>query len=184
MKRSIWTVAGVATVVLLLAGAAYMAGRLLNPAAQKGDATSGMRISVPGEGGGMIEAQLEKADEIPDERPDALGFFARREDNSVFISETTGEGMMIAMGDDGSVSTNASDKETEVVVTSDTLIYVDATAENIDESQDGGVVKQTLKPGLVDEIGQYSAVMVWGEKRGDRVVARVLLYTPPPVIER
>lgn len=184
MKRSIWIAAGVVVLVLVLAGAAYMAGRLLNPTAQKGGAASGMRISVPGAGGGMIEAQIEQAEELPEEQPDVIGFFSRREDNSVFISESAGNGMMIAVGEDGSVSTNAGDKETEVVVTSDTLVYMDVTTESIDESQDGGVVKQTLKPGSVDEIGQYSVVMAWGEKRGDRVVARVLLYSPPPVIRR
>ena len=132
----------------------------------------------------MVEAQLEQAEELPDERPDVLGFFARREDNSVFVNESTEGGMKIAVGKDGSVSTNASDKETEVVVTSDTLVYIDVTAEIVAESQNGGVVKQTLKPGSIDEIGEYSVVMVWGEKRGDRVVASMLLYTPPPVIER
>lgn len=184
MKRSIWIAAGVVVLVLVLAGAAFVAGRLLNPTAQKSDAAGKMRISAPGASGGMIEAEIEPAEELPEERPDVLGFFARREDNSVFISESAGNGMMIAMDEDGSISTNAGEEETEVVVTSDTLIYVDMTAESFDDSQDGEVVKQTLKPGSVDEIGEYSAVMAWGEKRGDRLVARILLYTPPPVIKR
>jgi hypothetical protein len=184
MKRSILIGAGVVALVLMLAGAAFVAGRLLSTSGQVGGAASGPRIIVPGAGGDMIEAQFEQADELPDERPDVAGFFARREDNSVFVSESSGDGMMIRVGEDGAVSTNAGDKETEVVITSDTLVYVDVTTEIVDESHDGGTVKQVLESGSVDEVGEYSVVMVWGEKRGDRVVADTLLYTPPPVIQR
>lgn len=185
MKRWTWIGVGVVALVLLLAGAAFAAGRLLSTSAQVGGAAGGgPRIMVPGAGGSMIEAQFEQAEELPDGRPDVAGFFARREDNSVYVSESSGDGMMIAVDEDGSVSTNAGDKETEVVVTGDTHVYMDVTTEIIDESHDGGTVKQTLKPGSVGEIGEYSVVMVWGEKRGDRVVADILLYTPPPVIQR
>ena len=132
----------------------------------------------------MIEAQFERAEELPEERPEVMGFFSRREDNSVYVRETTGDGMMISVGEDGSVSTNAGDDETEVVVTGDTLIYVDVTAGHVEDSDDGGVVHQMLNPGSIEDIGEYSVVMVWGEKRGDRVVADLLLYTEPPVVTR
>lgn len=184
MKRSSWIAVGAMASVLVLAGAAYIAGRLLSAASQTSDMAAGPRVVVPSDGGGVIEAQLERAEELPDEPPTVLGFFARREDNRIFVSETTGDGIMIMMGEDGSISTNTGDTQIEVVVTSETAVYVDATAESVDESHDGGTIQQKLKPGSVEEIGDYSTMIVWGDKRDDRVVARVLLYTRPPVIDR
>jgi hypothetical protein len=184
MKRSVLIVGGVVVLVLLLAGAAFLAGRLVREGSLGEKAASGPRVSFSDGGGTSVEAQFERAKELPDETADVMGFFARREDNSVFVNQATGEGFMISIDEDGSISTNAGDEETEIVVTNETRVYVDVTAESFDESFEGDTVQQKLKPGTVEEIDEYSIVTVWGEKRGDRVIARLLLYTAPPVIRR
>lgn len=184
MKRSVLIVGGVVGLVLLLAGAAFMAGRLVSEGSQGGKTVSGAKVVFSDGGGTSVEARFERAKELPDESADVMGFFARREDNSIFVNETTGGGFMISIDEDGSTSTNAGEKETEVVVTNETLVYVDVTAESFDESFEGDTVQQKLKPGTVEEIDEYSIVMAWGDKRGERVVARLLVYTKPPVIRR
>jgi hypothetical protein len=184
MKRSVLIVGGVVVLVLVLAGAAFLAGRLIRGGSQHGVTLGGPRVSFSDGGGVSIEAGFERAKELPDESADVMGFFARREDNSIFVNETTGEGFRISIDEDGSTSTNASDKETEVVVTNETVVYVDVTAESLSEFSGGDTVQQKLKPGTVEEIGEYSIVMAWGDKRGDRVIARLLVYTNPPVIRR
>lgn len=47
-------------------------------------------------------------------------------------------------------------------------------------------IKMEVEPGNADEIGINSFVTVWGERRGDRVIADVILFLPQssmPVIE-
>jgi hypothetical protein len=184
MKRSVLIVSGVVGLVLLLAGAAFLAGQLVGEGSLVEKVVGGPKVSFSSGDGTSVEARFEQAKELPDESADVTGFFARREDNSVFVNEATGGGFRISIDEEGSVSTNAGDEETEVVVTNETLVYVDVTAESFDESFQGDTVHQKLEPGTVEEIGEYSIVMAWGEKRGDRVMARLLVYTNPPVIRR
>ena len=122
MKRSVWIAIGVVVVVLLLAGAAFVGGRLLNRQGLLGRGSGPMMMIRSGEGGTMQSVELELSDELPSPTPEAAGLFLRREDNSIFVNETTGEGFRISIDEDGSTSTNAGDRETEVVVTNETVI--------------------------------------------------------------
>ena len=45
-----------------------------------------------------------------------------------------------------------------------------------------GKVQQKVEAGSLDGIGTNSFVSAWGERRGDRVIARVVVYTPARVI--
>jgi hypothetical protein len=184
MKRSVLIVGGVVGLVLLLAGAAFLAGRLVHEGSLGEKTVGGPRVSFSDGGGASVEARFERAKELPDESADVTGFFARREDNSIFVNEATGGGFRMSIDEDGSISTNAGEEETEVVVTNETRVYVDVTAEIFDESFEGDTVQQKLEPGTVEEIDEYSIVMAWGDKRGDRVIASLLVYTKPPVIRR
>jgi hypothetical protein len=68
----------------------------------------------------------------------------------------------------------------EAVVTHDTQIYQDITDMDIAKSdvQNGGVmnVQQKVKPGSLDDIGANSQVTVWGDRQGDRYIAKVIVY--------
>ena len=74
------------------------------------------------------------------------------------------------------------DEETEVVVTNETEVYVDVTSSKIGELEDGDTLRQTLKPGSIEELGSLSFVQVWGERRGDRIIADFLVYMLPLTI--
>ena len=76
------------------------------------------------------------------------------------------------------------------MITHDTNIYQDITADNIimEVSEDGELpempeareFKLKIKPGNVDDIGANSLLTVWGERRGDRIISDVVLYQLPP----
>jgi hypothetical protein len=179
MKRKGLIIAIVAALVLLLAGA-YVAGRLLNEGLGP-IRVGGGNVTISSGDGSMIEAEYVPADELPDSPSEIAGLFSRREDNSIFVRETDG-GFRISMDKEGNVSTNAGDEETEVVVTNETEIYVDVTSNKISELEDGDTLVQTLKPGSIEELGTLSFLQVWGERRGDRIIADVLVYMLPPTL--
>lgn len=184
MKRTVWIVGGFALLALLLAGGAFMAGRLLSAGFDQSRGGSESTLKVSTGNGQVVEAQWVQAEEYPDSTPDVAGAFARRLDNSIFVNETEG-GFMLAKDEDGSFSVaNATDKVSEVVVTGETVVYVDVTHDSIDEALSDGKLYQKLDPGSVEEIGELSYVRAWGEMRGDRLVASVLVYDRPPVISR
>ena len=169
MRRSIWLVMGMVIVVLLLAGAAFVGGRLLGDQDLTGNSQEAVRI---GEGliartGSKIEVQ--QADEMPDTPPDVAGVYVRREDSRLFVGTGT---LTFVIGRDVSYDGSL----VEMVSTHDTRIYRDDTAKLLKDDLPSGPVQQVLKPGSLDEIGQNDVVSAWGEKRGDRLVASVIIY--------
>ena len=73
----------------------------------------------------------------------------------------------------------------EVVVTPDTIIYRDETEIPVGEpgEQSGErTIQQVVKLiHSLEEVGKNFELQVWGERRGDRVVAEVLVYKSLPV---
>ena len=184
MKRTALIVAGIALLALLLVGGAYMAGRLLGLGIGDLGGSDSPKVMIGTGDGPAVEVDWVRSEELPDESPDVAGVYERRQDNSIFVDETEG-GFRLAQADDGSISvTNATGKISEIVVTSETAVHVDVTMEDIDDALAEGVVRQKLEPGTVEEIGDLSFVRAWGEMRGDRLIANVLVYNRPPVISR
>jgi hypothetical protein len=184
MKRALWIGGALAFLLLLLAGGAFAAGRLLGRGFNADAGSSAATVQVAMGNGQVVKAEWVRGAELPAEDPDVAGAFARREDNRFFINETEG-GFSIARGDDGSLSvTNTTGKVSEIVVTRETLVRVDTTLEQMDSALKDGKLYQQLAPGSVEEIGELSFVRAWGEMRGDRLIASVLLYSRPPVLSR
>jgi hypothetical protein len=175
---------GLGLVALLLGGGAFMAGRLLGEGGGNPGSDDGLKVKIGTGNGKVTEVDYIRAEELPEEPPPIAGAFERRQDNSIFVNETGG-GFALEKGDDGKMSvTNATGKISEVVVTTQTDVYVDLSMETLDQAAAEGVLRQIVEPGTVEEIGELSFVRAWGEMRGDRLVASVLLYTRPPVLRR
>jgi hypothetical protein len=88
------------------------------------------------------------------------------------------------VSEDGTVSTqtDGNGQKLEVVVTNDTLLYKDVTEMMTNGNPPAdGKVQQKDSPGKVDELGQNSYVTAWGERRGDRLIATVVMYSEPMV---
>jgi hypothetical protein len=183
MKRTLLIAGGVLALVVLLAGAAFVAGRLLAKAAPRDQAGADLPpIGAPKDAGGRqsVMIHLEPAEELPDRAPDVMGPFSRREDNRIFVT-SNGSGTIRMIN--GQFVNDPDAKELEVVITNETTVYEDVTEKNLGNSS-GGTVQQEIQPGSADDIGESSVVSAWGQKTGDRLVADVVVYTAPPVLNK
>jgi hypothetical protein len=182
MKRSIFLAGGLAMLVLILAGAAFTAGRLLN---DEPSASDPVVMDGPDGSRALIakEPDIAYAEVMPSDPPQAVGLFSRREDNGLIIHSGSVT-MSIHRDDRGNVDleTHGDGPELQVIVTHDTLIYRDDTFTQHAGEPASGPIQQVLETGTLDEIGEHTNIQAWGEKHGDRVVATVLLYTIPAVL--
>jgi hypothetical protein len=177
MKRSIWLTGGVLALVLFLGGAAFVGGRLLGATELTSD---NQDLIVSGSGDKKIGSgtliDVKRAAEMPDRPADVSGLFVRREDNNLFVGTGNLSGVLV----DGKWEQQHEGPVKEVVTTHDTLIYRDDLLQELGGVAPSGQVQQVLKPGSVDEIGMNSFVEAWGQTRGDRLVAEVVVFTPNP----
>lgn len=185
-------------VVLLLGGSAFVAGRLLQRSAQA-EAAPQRVIGPSGEGialgasslfgGGNVSSeavsvQMERAQELPKREPEAMGQLQRVEDNSIFVKDLGGGGMVVAMSnEDGEITIDSpgsegAGAEIEIVVTQDTKVYREITEmpDPADVSATPTTLQQKIELMALDDIGDNGLITAWGQKRGDRLVAEVVLY--------
>ena len=131
-----------------------------------GETVSGQSISV----------DTIPAAQMPVTDPDVAGLFVNREDNRVFV----GTGMMSGVRTaDGRWKTQHDGPVTEVIVTRGTEIYRDGTLVALNGEAPAGQVTQILESISLDEVsGVNTSIAAWGERRGDRLFATVLIFTP------
>lgn len=193
MRAMTWIVAGLIMVTILVV-AAFTAGRLLRPAvaAQSGRDEPTLELPVEGANGTvMARFRIEPAPELPDGPSVAGGVVVRRENDSFFVGtgnvRLNGEEVDPAtgrraprLGHDGPV--------VEIVVTGDTIIYRDETIaaaqERASATEGEQRIRQTLdRADSLEAVGPNAVVTVWGERRGDRIVAQVLVYQELPLVQ-
>ncbi len=178
-------IVGVVALIVLLGGAAFVGGRLLNQAAPPTGGEGSLVMSGGPDGAQRVSVQIEPSKDLPSAAPDVRGLFSERKDNSIFVM--IGDKFMVQVDKNGTVKTqtDGNGEKLEVVVTSDTTIYKDVTQPpGSDASPSGGKVQQQVAKGSLDEIGSNSFVSAWGERRGDRLIAKVLLYSQPMMFKR
>ncbi len=171
--------------VVAAGGAAFVTGRLLN---QKVGPV-GPSMSMGGKSIMSISVNVTPAPELPTTRPDVMGQFAERKDNSISVqtfSPGSGGGAVVAQGAGGKVQTVGGEEgpKVEVVVTSQTVIYHETTQPSGPPSSKNTTIQQTVEEGTLDDINSQSMIMVWGHKSGDRIIAEVLLYSNPVMFKR
>jgi hypothetical protein len=154
--------------VIVLAGAAYLATRLIN---QKGSA--GAPLAAAGEaapdGKRMVQGPtIVPSDLVPQRDPNVTGQVTSVKDNSIFVSVVVLEGVMDPKMQDL--------PPTEVVVTQDTKIYKSAGTERVTDASGKTMEKKIEELVTIDALGKDYIVNVWGEKRGDRYYADVITY--------
>lgn len=183
-KQKLWI--GVAIlVIIVLAGAPFLGARLLAPRGEVRQGPGGGPQLIMKQAGGAAAAaagkslRIQNAPEIPQRAPDMSGAVTEVKDNSLMISDV--ESVMVRLDENGQSETNFEYRgtATEVVVTKETQIYFDTTFQHIDFRNDmpeeGESIQQIIEPASLSEIGPQSMVSVWGYKRGDRLVAEVIL---------
>lgn len=139
-----------------------------------------------GNGPVSVKVTTMPAPELPDAPSDVHGVFVSREDNSITVGTGAIElNLDIRQTPGGAIEPNVSltadGPEIEVVVTHDTVIYREETEEPGGSGGDvkGGeyAVQQVVRQvDSLEELGKNTEVIAWGEQRGDRVVADILVY--------
>ena len=186
-KRNIFVIIGIVAVVLVIASAAFLGGQLLN---RKG---SGLSFLPIGNNPGSISLSgvfnLEPAPELPTTEPEVVGIFSERKDNTIYVQKIPmspeGGGVIavagaVSAGDEAPTGPafSTGGPIVEVVVTSETLIYVDVTPLD-QQSGDSEVIQQVVEIGTLDDLSVQTMITVWGRKVGDRVIAELILYSIP-----
>lgn len=190
MKKNILILSGIAGLVILLAGATYVGARLLNGQGLPGVSSGEPNMFVgDGDGGHNVRINADDilpAKELPQTPAIARGLFDRRQDNSIFVG--TGKVMLTVQKDQSGKVETSGDHDgpvVEVVVTAQTVVYKDVTMNQFDgPPPEGQQIQQVVEPGSLDGVGQNSTITVWGRKTGDRIIADVLVYTPPAFIKK
>lgn len=193
MKRSWkWMMVG-ALVVLLLGGGVYTAVQLLTaPEPDTAAAGSGGRVmqSVQVGNDGVpvsVQTTILPAAELPAAEAVAFGIVVGREDDVLIVG--TGDVELAvevqvdaATGQEQtSVVPSTNGPELEVVLTRDTQLYRDVTdiaGQQPDESGEVTIVQEIRRAIDPAEIEPQMEVQVWGQRRGDRVVAEVIVFGP------
>jgi hypothetical protein len=179
-------IAGV--LVVFLAAAAFFGARLLKSPMGL-SSLGGEKFALGGgPGKGMVQMNGVKIDikpaaELPQDKMSTAGLFVRRQDQSIFI----GTGRITMMIKKGAGSSDAPESSgsydgpvVEVVVDHQTKVYQDITEMTPPDASaaQGGTasIQQKVKEGSLDDLSTNSMVTVWGEKQGDRYIAKVMVF--------
>ena len=174
-------------VIVIVGIAAFLGGRLLN------GRVNPLGLGMPLGGGDVmsVSIQVTPAPELPTREPEVRGLFVERKDKSIFVSaismEAGGKGFIVQNGGDGEQSISgpeATGPKKEVVITSETTIYLENTKFPEPKSGENQVLQQTVTEGSLDDLTSQSFVTVWGRKSGDRIIAEVLFISNPVMFKR
>jgi hypothetical protein len=205
MKKKVFIGIGAVLGVALLAGAVFVGVRMLNSNSTNGG-PGGLLASLGLQGGGTasfaMSIEMTPAPELPTTRADIVGQVVSVKDNSIFVSEMSkggtvsgGANVVIvgkAISGGAGPSTDSGDSPTpsgpitEVVVSKETLIYRDTSMDNVPKPTGSGSttlsVQQVVTLVDISQIAQNYMVQVWGQKRGDRLIADTIVVMGAPVI--
>ena len=167
--------------ILVLGAAAFLAGRMFNQ--QVGP----MGLGLPIGGGDMfsVSIQLTPAPELPTTQPEITGVFVERKDNSIIVAEVSmkGGGKGVAVGAGEAPDLSGGPKK-EVVISNETVIYLETTKFEPPSSSGIQVIQQTVAEASLDDLTSQSFVTAWGRKSGDRIIAEVLFISNPVMFKR
>ena len=182
MKRSVWLAIGLVGLLAVLGAGAFTAVQLLSTP-ESDDLPAGAQVfeDVYDDGSGSpvtVQTVILPAPELPTDEFAAGGVFVRQEDNSYYIGTgSTSVNIQIENGEP-QVAVDHSGPEVEVVVSRDTIFYEDITEVSFESSESKEqtlqqVVRQVEQP---SDLFKGASMTVWGERRGDRVVATVIVF--------
>jgi len=167
--------------VLLLVGAAFIGGSLLNQA-NAADSEQALPDLPPGVTFNVEEAasvssgedevvqyiSITPAPGLPAQEPDASGLYVSREDDTI----TIGTGNVTAFVTEGEAPTfNYEGIAVDVLVTNQTMLYEDTTEFTL-----GQAMQQTVRPlDDLSELSEGTTLQVWGRQEGDRIIAETIV---------
>ncbi len=169
-------------VVVILGAGAFTAVRLLNPP-ETSEIPAGAQVfeDVFDDGSGnevTVKTVILPAPELPQEESGVAGVFLRQEDNNFFVGTGSTSVNVLVENGEPQVAVDHSGPEVEVVVSRDTIFYEDITEVSFESSESKEqtlqqVVRQVDPP---TDLLKGASFTAWGERRGDRVVATVVVF--------
>lgn len=177
--------------VVLVGAAAFIGGRMLNGKV----GPLGLGMPMGDKGMVAISVQVTPAPELPTTAPETRGLFVERKDNSIFLSaismDAGGKGVVLQTGEGGDGDSEPSvsgpqpnGPKKEVVITSETTIYLENTDFGEPKPSENQVIQQSVTEGSLEDLTSQSFVTVWGRKSGDRIIAEVLFISNPVIFKR
>jgi hypothetical protein len=151
--------------LMILAAAVFTAGQLLGRTGPDGDFPGAPKF-----------IGRERATELPATAADVIGIFDRVADNGVYVGTHVTKFERRRECDTCPVQHNIAydGPMVEVLTTHHTIVYRDVT--NMDGPVIDGKIQEQVALGDFNEIGPNALVEAWGERQGDRLVARVMVY--------
>lgn len=191
MNKKILFGAGGVLLVALLAGAAFTAVRLLNthtsdPNGSNSGSGSGPVLQGKSNGPGGAQSfaiHEERATQLPPQNPDVAGLVGDIQGNTFSVSPTSKVTVI-----NGAMQATPDGPSVEVVVSKDTQIWRDVTMDNVPKPSGGSAdspmnVQQKLEAVDISAITSSNMVQVWGQKRGDRIIADTIVVSGPAVVK-
>jgi hypothetical protein len=124
----------------------------------------------------IVDVDTEYAEELPDRPSDVTGPMTGVENNSIYVGVGAKRDLGFSATGSGDYDARDFDLIVEVVVTRDTELYKDVTGfQVIEPGQALETIRQKVSPLTLGEIGGQGLIMAWGERRGDRLIADVVL---------
>jgi hypothetical protein len=182
MERRILIGCGAVGLTLLLVGAAFVGGWLLGSS----DLTAGNQDAITSDSDGEVLArpgvriEIKPAAGMPDQPVDAGGLLVRQEGSSLFLGTGRLSGVLVRDEARGTAQWELQHDGpvVEVFTTHETRFYRDDTLQHLPTGSTAGPVQQVLTPSTLGEIEEHSTISVWGERRGDRLVAGMVVCYP------
>ena len=174
-KTRTWAIAGSIVIIGLLVSAAYLAGRLFKGSIQPPE---GDMLVMDGGKEAVLSSKafsVERAEELPTRPPDLVGMATRIENNSIYVGLSSSQVVIIKDVDKAEY-----DSIVEVVVARDTELYRDATPVQAPEADK---LQQKVVPIALDDLSAdrpHAQIVAWGERKGDRLIADVVLCNMLP----
>ncbi|MCB8976020.1 MAG: hypothetical protein H6657_01155 [Ardenticatenaceae bacterium] len=182
MKRSVWLGIGLVVVLAILGAGAFTAVQLLT-AQDEPEIPAGAQLfeDVYDDGSGnpvTVQTVILPAPELPTDEEGVGGIFLRQEDNSYFLGTGSTSVSIEVVNGETSTAVDHSGPEIEVVTTGDTVFYQDITEVSFEssESKEQTVQQEVRQVDPPSQLTKGASMMVWGERRGDRITATVVVF--------
>lgn len=179
MRKTLLIGLGILVGIGLLAGAAFLGAGLLNPvlSANNPNGGPGRVMQSKGGPGGGVSIELKRAEELPDRDPDINGEVTELKNNSLMVTPVGDIRVMVNQDGETSKDIEYTGAAVEVVVTQETQLYLDVTNREmpLDKPTGSMEIEQKLEATEFSQFGTGGIVMVWGYKRGDRLVAETIV---------
>lgn len=186
MNKKIVMVMMIGLFVVILAGGAYTAVQLLSAQNETAEAPPGAMVfeDVMDDGTGnpvTVKTIILPAAELPERPSEAAGALTKQEDNSFFVGTGSISVSVNTINGETSTAVDHSGPEIEVVAGRDTQFYRDVTEVSFTaaESKEQTLQQEVVAVEKPAAMPAGANIQAWGEQRGDRVIADIIVYSEP-----